>query len=90
MVPMSRKRSSSFEEEEEEGIIEEPASKRHRSIAIHPRTFTHDASATKAPSFNDEPRQLLMRSAALTLEHVGFTGAHPEALEAICAQAETC
>jgi hypothetical protein len=40
--------------------------------------------------FDDDPHRLLLRSVALTLEHVGFTAASPEALEAMCAEADTC
>ena len=40
--------------------------------------------------FDDDPHQLLLRSVALALEHVGFTGASQEALEAMCAEVETC
>lgn len=44
----------------------------------------------KVDLFDEKPRQLLMRSVALTLEHVGFNGASAEAIEAICSEAETC
>jgi transcription initiation factor TFIID subunit 8 len=40
--------------------------------------------------FDDSPRLLLMRSAVLILEHVGFSSASPEAVEALCNEAESC
>ena len=45
---------------------------------------------TKGPLFDDDPRQLLLRSVALILQHVGFEGASKEALEALCGEVETC
>lgn len=42
------------------------------------------------PLFDDEPMQLLQRSAALVLHHVGFDSASKEALESLCAQASAC
>ncbi len=44
----------------------------------------------KVAMFDDDPHQLLLHSVALTLEHVGFKGASPEALEALCAEIDTC
>lgn len=40
--------------------------------------------------FNDDPRQLLRRSVTLALEHVGFTGASAEALEALYSEVDMC
>ncbi len=49
-----------------------------------------DTLVKTTPKFDDDPHRLLLRSIALALEHVGFEGASPEALEAFCAEAETC
>ena len=40
--------------------------------------------------FDEIPHQLLKRSVAVILEHVGFSAASPEALEALCSEVETC
>jgi transcription initiation factor TFIID subunit 8 len=40
--------------------------------------------------FDDDPRRLLLRAVALALEHVGFDGASPEAMEAMCSEVDTC
>jgi len=47
-----------------------------------------DAKAQNITMFDDDPHQLLSRSVALALEHVGFTGASPEALEAFCSEVD--
>ncbi|CCU77206.1 putative bromodomain associated protein [Blumeria hordei DH14] len=39
--------------------------------------------------FDDDPHNLLLRSITLALQHVGFSAATPEALEAICDGVET-
>ncbi|KAH8599372.1 hypothetical protein B0O99DRAFT_504460 [Bisporella sp. PMI_857] len=41
-------------------------------------------AVSREPLFNDDPHQLLLRSVALALEHVGFDSAEPEALQSIC------
>ena len=40
--------------------------------------------------FDEKPAQLLKRTVAITLEHVGFEGASEEAIEALCSEAEIC
>jgi hypothetical protein len=40
--------------------------------------------------FDEKPRKLLSRAVALALEHVGFDAASQEALEAMCAEVDTC
>jgi len=40
--------------------------------------------------YNKDPQQLLRRSVALALDHVGFDGASKEAIEAVCAEADVC
>jgi transcription initiation factor TFIID subunit 8 len=40
--------------------------------------------------FNKDPEQLLGRSAALVLEHIGYHGASQEAIEGLCSEAAVC
>lgn len=40
--------------------------------------------------FDDDPRQLLLRSIAIALQHVGFDGGTAEAMEGFVAEVETC
>lgn len=47
-----------------------------------------DARAHNITMFDDDPHKLLSRSVALALEHVGFSGASPEALEAFCSEVD--
>jgi len=55
-----------------------------------PEETLYMASVSKTPLFNDNPRELLRRSVAAILLHVGFSGAKEDALEALCSQVETC
>lgn len=90
--PPSLKRSSPSQTEE--NTANEPASKRRRIETVAPQTpppdETYIQNITKSPFFDDDPRQLLQRSVALALQHVGFDGATKEALEAMCAEVEAC
>lgn len=92
MAPMSLKRTTPSHSDD--GSPDEPESKRRRFDEFLPNTPPPEEELSRAPSrkpiFDEDPYQLLLRSVALTLEHVGFTGASPESLEALCAEAETC
>lgn len=87
--PKSLKRKSTSPPAEEE----ERSSKKIRQAL----GAGQDAQEESAPNgavnidlYDEKPRQLLMRSVAMVLEHVGFDAASPEAIEAICSQAEAC
>ncbi|RDW62712.1 hypothetical protein BP5796_11014 [Coleophoma crateriformis] len=88
MAPILGKRPSP----DQDDSTREPASKRQRIEPTPPLTPPpeehFEAKVTDAVLFNDEPRQLLLRSVALALEHVGFSGASPEAMEALCAEVD--
>lgn len=92
--PIDRKRASPSQSQSDSGF-EEPSSKRHRtdSISASTQTVEKEPEIVKAlhqsRMFNDDPHQLLLRSIALALEHVGFEAASPEALEAFCAEVES-
>lgn len=92
MVPISRKRSTPSQSDDDS--IEEPTSKRICVEPTLPQTPPLEGlingHSTTSPLFDDDPQELLMRSVALAFEHVGFDGASAEALEAICAQVNTC
>lgn len=49
-----------------------------------------ESGAVNQPTSEDLGRDGLRRSIALTLEHVGFDSASPEAMESFTAMAETC
>lgn len=74
--------------------MDEPPNKRGRLDTTFPETPPPEdpkiVNVTESPMFNDDPIYLLQRSVALALQHVGFDGASKEALEALCAEAETC
>jgi transcription initiation factor TFIID subunit 8 len=95
MSPINRKRASPSDSQSDSGF-DEPSSKRQRteSVAASPQTIEKDILATasleRSRMFDDDPHQLLLRSIALALEHVGFEAASPEALEAFCAEVDTC
>ena len=94
MAPMSLKRSTP-PSQGEDGGVDEPISKRRCVEPILPRTPPPEKdldviTPTKISMFDDDPHRLLLRSVALTLEHVGFTAASLEALEAVCAEVDTC
>lgn len=93
MTPISPKRSTPCHSDDRS--TEEPTSKRICGEPTLPRTPPSEedlniATPTRMAMFDDDPHQLLLRSVALALEHVGFTGASQEALEAMCAEVETC
>ncbi|KAL3425830.1 bromodomain associated protein [Phlyctema vagabunda] len=72
-----------------------PSPKKQRITSISSQTTPEtpaaddEAEVTESALFNQEPEQLLRRSVALALEHVGFDGATPEALESFCAHVYT-
>jgi hypothetical protein len=79
----------------EDGGTDEPMSKRRCVEPTLPHTPPPEeeldiVTPTKISMFDDDPHQLLLRSVALILEHVGFTAASQEALEAVCAEVDTC
>jgi transcription initiation factor TFIID subunit 8 len=92
MAPMSLKRSTPSQSDDDS--IDEPEMKRRRFNESLPNTPPLEDNLSpipnKRPMFDEDPHQLLLRSVALTFEHVGFTAATPESLEAMCAEAETC
>jgi transcription initiation factor TFIID subunit 8 len=92
MAPMSLKRTTPSHSDD--GSTDEPDTKRRRFEEFLPSTPPPEEelnmAPSKAPMFDEDPHRLLLRSVALTLEHVGFTAASPESLEALCAEAETC
>lgn len=69
-------------------------SKRRRVEPTLPQTPPPEvdevAHVSETHLFDDDPHQLLQRSVALVLNHVGFTGATPEALEALCSEVDSC
>jgi transcription initiation factor TFIID subunit 8 len=89
---MSLKRSTSSQSDDDS--IDESELKKRRFAETLPNTPPPEEDLSSVPSkrpmFDEDPHQLLLRSVALTLEHVGFTGASPESLEAMCAEVETC
>jgi len=92
MAPISRKRSTPSQSDDD--VVDEPTSKRRCVEPALPQTPPPEedliASIGKTHLFDDEQRQFLLRSVALTLEHVGFSGAQEEALEALCAEVDAC
>lgn len=91
--PISRKRSTPSDSDG--GSPDGPASKKRRTEPILPQTpppeeNIHKAKVVQTPLFNDDPRELLLHSVAVILEHVGFSGASEEALEALCGQVDAC
>jgi len=90
--PVSRKRSTPSHSDD--GISDASFSKRARLSPVLPNTPPPEESLpgkkATAPLFDDDPKRLQLRSLALVLEHVGFDGASPEALEAFSAEVESC
>lgn len=89
--PISRKRSTPSDD----GLSDAPISKRRRIEPDMPHTPPPEENSNTQkpkipPMFDDDPHTLLKRSVALALEHVGFAGAEAEALEAVCAEVDTC
>lgn len=96
----SRKRSSAEQSEEEEASSE-PSAKRRKTdegLSIEHKVPTPSptpepvilAAPITTPFFDDAPKQLLQRSCALILDHVGFDSASKEALEALCGEVDIC
>ncbi|KAI9735449.1 MAG: hypothetical protein M1818_006455 [Claussenomyces sp. TS43310] len=89
----SRKRPTPDHSEADEPA--EPVAKRRRtqgSVPVNPEPTPeplHQAEVNYARLFNDAPQQLLQRTCVLALEHVGFDGASPEALEALCGEVDS-
>lgn len=78
----------------EDGNVEVPAGKRRRIEADVPfRLLLEDErkeNLSRVKTFEDDPHELLERSIALVLQHVGFQAASKEAMESFCAQVDTC
>ncbi|TVY68931.1 Transcription initiation factor TFIID subunit [Lachnellula suecica] len=89
--PISRKRSTPSHSDDD--ISDEPLAKRARFSPVLPNTPPPEEALpikqAETHLFNDDPDRLLMRSLALVLEHVGFDGATPEALESFASEVET-
>lgn len=92
MAPISLKRSTPSHSDDDN--IDEPETKRRRFVETLPQTPPPEEDlspvSSKRRMFDEDPHQLLLRSIALALEHVGFAAATPESLEALCAEVETC
>ena len=78
---------------------EPPAKKKRMAETILPNTPPEeqpeeeeweDMSTAVAPMFDSNPHQLLLRSVGLALQHVGFSGANREALDALCSEVDAC
>jgi len=65
-------------------------SKRRRLEPSLPQTPPPEEDYAPPALFNDDPNQLLLRSIALALKHVGFDSAKPDAMEALRGQVESC
>jgi len=95
LSPISRKRSIPIDSDSQDGHNNEPQSKKRGIENSLPHTPPPDedlpmAKVIEALMFNDAPRELLLRSVATILQHVGFSGASEEALEALCAEVDSC
>jgi transcription initiation factor TFIID subunit 8 len=92
IAPFSRKHSTPSQSDDD--LTDEPTSKKRcvESGQAQSPPLEEDIvpSVPKTPLFDEIPRQLLLRSVVLALEHVGFTGAQDEALEAICSEVDAC
>ncbi|KUJ18147.1 uncharacterized protein LY89DRAFT_717752 [Mollisia scopiformis] len=91
MEPSPRKRMSP--DSDSGSNLDEPPSKRVRIEPTLPKTPPPEEissdGAQKVLFPDDLPHELLRHSVGLVLNHVGFDSASPEALEALCSQAET-
>lgn len=95
MAPIQHKRSPSLSDDEG---LDEPKTKRRRVeetlLNMPPPEAAVEENLgsvrSKKRMFDEDTHQLLQRSVALILQHVGFSAATPEALEAFCAEAEAC
>lgn len=100
MAPISPDSLKRFSPSQSDDDHVEPPAKRRRIDLIEPtlpQTPPNEPEEYVVPpqqdhekSFNDDPKHLLLRSIALALQHVGFDSAKPEAMEAMCAQVESC
>ncbi|KAK6583140.1 hypothetical protein PZA11_004216 [Diplocarpon coronariae] len=89
--PISRKRSTTSQSDDDRP--DEPTSKRRRVECDLPHTpppeeENFSTNTQENLMFDDDPHKLMKRSVALALEHVGFSGATPEAMEAFCAEVD--
>jgi transcription initiation factor TFIID subunit 8 len=93
MAPTSPSKRST-PSDSEDGPVEEPTSKRRRGENDLPVTPPPEdevkVNKPKVTTFEDDPHQLLERSIALALQHVGFHAASKEAMQAFCSEVETC
>ncbi|RDL39085.1 Uncharacterized protein BP5553_03425 [Venustampulla echinocandica] len=91
LSPVSRKRSTPSPSDDDT-TMDEPLSKKRCVEATLPRTPPPEEPLNihvdRTLFFDDDPKQLLSRSVAIALQHVGFDGATPEALEAFCGEVE--
>lgn len=85
--PVSLKRSAS---PSNDGVDEHTNNKIKTDEITRPSTPEFKNGSVKEDLYDERPRLLLRRSVALALEHVGFDGAAPEAIEAICSEADVC
>lgn len=89
--PISRKRSTPSENDD----VDDHIGKKRR---LYPTTHYTPPSkdvrpqphCAEGPFFDTAAQELLLRSVSLALEYVGFQGADPEALNALCNEADTC
>jgi transcription initiation factor TFIID subunit 8 len=92
LSPISRKRSTPTQSDDE--LVDEHRSKKIRLEPKLPHTpppeKSQELETEKAPHYDDDPKLLLRRSIAIALRHVGFDGADPLALEAMCAEVDEC
>jgi transcription initiation factor TFIID subunit 8 len=74
--------------------MEEPLNKRRRveeTVPATPPPEVFEKERLKmVTTFEDDPHQLLERTIALALQHVGFEGASKESMEAFCSEVDTC
>jgi transcription initiation factor TFIID subunit 8 len=90
--PISRKRSPPSDGDD--SLATDTPSKRRRTGSnLSQVPQSDELSLPLCPEvelFDEKPRKLLSRAVALALEHVGFDAASQEALEAMCAEVDTC
>ena len=91
--PLSMKRSTSpvrlgnVDQANKRSKTEEGNGTEDGIMAYLPRT---SCNGNDMDLYDKGPLQLLKRSVALALEHVGFDGASLIAIEAICSEADAC
>ncbi|CZT41576.1 uncharacterized protein RSE6_01331 [Rhynchosporium secalis] len=95
MAPISPVESKKRASPSQSDNSEEPTSKRRRydvdmpqSPPVEPPESYYESKTEKVTMFDEDPHNLLLRAIALSLEHVGFTGASSEALEEFCAEVD--